>query len=84
VLEGYIATAGTVLGPDDLELIPCSARLLPFELGLRFLTDHLEGDTYFRVGHRGQNLRRAMVQFRLAEQAAARHDTLAGIVGSLA
>ncbi|MEB3205205.1 MAG: aminoglycoside phosphotransferase family protein [Candidatus Sericytochromatia bacterium] len=84
VLEGYMAAAGTVLGPDDLELIPGSARLLPFELGLRFLTDHLEGDTYFRVGHRGQNLRRAMVQFRLAEQAAARHDTLAGIVRSLA
>jgi len=84
VLEGYMATAGAVLGPDDLELIPGSARLLPFELGLRFLTDHLEGDTYFRVAHRGQNLRRALVQFKLAEQAAARHDALADIVRSLA
>ena len=37
------------------------------ELGLRFLTDHLEGDLYFRTDHHGHNLQRAAVQFRLTE-----------------
>jgi len=39
----------------------------PFELGLRFLTDHLAGDVYFKVEEHNQSLHRARVQFRLAE-----------------
>lgn len=80
VLEGYMGVAGAVLGPADRDLIPASARLLAFELGLRFFTDHLEGDVYFRVEERGLNLRRARVQFRLADAIEARFDDLAAIV----
>ena len=43
-------------------------RLLPFELGLRFLTDHLEGDRYFRVTRHGDNLERARAQFDLVRR----------------
>jgi hypothetical protein len=39
--------------------------LLPFELGTRFLTDHLKGDLYFKVSRRGENLERASRQFDL-------------------
>jgi hypothetical protein len=55
-----------LLTPADLEAIPDAIALLPFELGLRFLTDHLAGDVYFRTERPGHNLDRALVQFRLA------------------
>lgn len=43
-------------------------HLMTLELGLRFLTDHLEGDVYFKVQEPGQNLHRAWVQFKLTEK----------------
>jgi hypothetical protein len=52
-------------GAEDYRLVYDCTRLLPFELGLRFLTDHLEGDRYFKTARRGQNLQRALTQFRL-------------------
>ncbi len=51
--------------PDDLVLAPCYVALM---LGVRFLTDHLQGDVYFRVKAHGENLRRAGEQFRLCEE----------------
>ena len=51
---------------EEIEVLYDSIRLLPFELALRSLTDHLEGDRYFKVERHGQNLRRALTQFRLA------------------
>jgi Ser/Thr protein kinase RdoA (MazF antagonist) len=66
VLQGYLGVARGFLTPADLEAIPDAIALLPFELGLRFLTDHLAGDVYFRTERPGHNLDRALVQFRLA------------------
>ncbi len=66
-LEGYFEAAGDFLARPERELVYEAARLIAFELGLRFFTDFLEGDLYFNVSDRGQNLRRALVQFRLTE-----------------
>jgi hypothetical protein len=46
-------------------LLFAAIRLIPFELGLRFLTDHLQGDRWFRVSAPGQNLAKARIQFAL-------------------
>lgn len=67
--------AGTVSGyfsrkipsPFELEHIHTSLYLITFELGLRFLTDHLQGDRYFKVQNREDNLRRALGQFQLVD-----------------
>ncbi len=67
LLEGYLSVARGFLSDADLDAIPDAIALLPFELGLRFLTDHLAGDTYFTITRPGHNLDRALVQFRLAE-----------------
>ena len=67
MLEGYFAAAGESLTLRDVTLLYEAIRLIPFELGLRFLTDHLEGSVYFRVTAPEQNLRRAWVQFRLVQ-----------------
>lgn len=65
ILAHYLAETGGFLTPRDYFYLYDAIRLIPFELGLRFLTDHLEGDTYFKIAWRGQNLHRATAQFRL-------------------
>lgn len=65
ILEGYLLEAAHILTRDDRDYLFEAIRLLPFELGLRFLTDHLAGDVYFKVEKPGQNLTRALGQFRL-------------------
>jgi len=84
ILEGYLAETRSFLTADELRLLPAAARLIPFELGLRFLTDHLNGDRYFRVAYRGHNLLRAATQFRLTASIEDKLDSLAMLVGELA
>jgi Ser/Thr protein kinase RdoA (MazF antagonist) len=83
VLEGYLAVARDFFEDADFDYVPESARLIAFELGLRFFTDHLAGDTYFKVAHHGQNLARALVQFKLAESVHGRLEELRAIVEAL-
>ena len=62
---GYSAAMGGLLGRHDRDLACPAITLITFELGLRFFTDHLRGDTYFRVRRQGENLERARTQFAL-------------------
>jgi hypothetical protein len=55
--------------------------LIPLELGVRFLADHLAGDVYFKVRYPGHNLRRALVQFKLAESIEAREPSIRKVLG---
>lgn len=64
-LKGYQAEARQFLSPLDCQFIVPAIRLISFELGLRFFTDFLEGDKYFKTTELNQNLLRAMVQFTL-------------------
>jgi len=65
ILQGYLSIARNFLSMNDFDFIYDSIRLLTFELGLRFFTDFLEGNVYFRVSHSKHNLIRALVQFKL-------------------
>ena len=65
ILTAYAAETRDFLTPGDVAAIYDSIRLMPYELAIRFLTDHLEGDRYFRVDRRGQNLDKARVQLDL-------------------
>jgi len=65
LMSGYLRRAAHLLVPADRELLVVAAALISFELGLRFFTDHLEGDRYFKVSRHGDNLHRALVQFHL-------------------
>ena len=64
---GYLSMAGQFLTQAERELIPFSGKLITFEIGLRFLTDFLSGDTYFRIHRPGHNLDRCRTQFKLVE-----------------
>ena len=65
LLTGYMQPAGHLLGPTDRKLLVEAIKLISFELALRFFTDHLNGDQYFKVTQKGQNLDRALIQFHL-------------------
>ena len=67
LVEGYLASAKGFLTPRERELLPFGGQLMTFEVGLRFLTDWLEGDVYFKVKRPGHNLDRCRNQFRLVE-----------------
>ena len=67
VMRGYCEQALDLLAEKDRELLLDAAFLISFELGLRFFTDHLTGDHYFRTKWPGHNLRRALVQLYLAD-----------------
>jgi Ser/Thr protein kinase RdoA (MazF antagonist) len=82
VLAGYFAAAEQFLTEPDIAYLFDAIRLLPFELGLRFLTDHLAGDRYFHVTEPGQNLRRAQVQFRLVASIERQEKAIRSVCGS--
>jgi Ser/Thr protein kinase RdoA (MazF antagonist) len=84
ILTRYITETRGFLGADDTRLLPDAIRLIPFELGLRFLTDHLEGDRYFKIERPGHNLWRARAQFRLVESIERQMGEIASLVASLA
>lgn len=67
ILHGYLSQAGEFLTMNDYEYLYDAIRLLPFELGLRFFTDYLEGNIYFKSSSKEHNLARALVQFSLTK-----------------
>ena len=64
-VKGFIEGAKGGLTQCELDLLPIGAIMMTFECGMRFLTDYLEGDTYFRTSRPGHNLDRARNQFKL-------------------
>ena len=67
----------------DVAYLYDAIRLIALELGLRFFTDYLEGDVYFKARHREHNLMRALVQFKVAESIEAQATEIQGIVAAL-
>ncbi|WP_242518207.1 MULTISPECIES: phosphotransferase enzyme family protein [Thiorhodovibrio] len=65
LLRGYAEAAPGLLRKSEIELLFDAVRLIPLELSIRFLVDHLRGDRYFRVRYRGENLEKAKAQLAL-------------------
>jgi len=83
ILEGYLGEAQRFMTKADIAYLYDAIRLIAFELGLRFFTDYLEGDVYFKARHRKHNLIRALVQFKVAESIEAQATEIQGIVAAL-
>ncbi len=82
ILEGYLAEAQHFMTARDYDYIYDAVRLIAFELGLRFFTDYLEGNVYFKTKDAEHNLRRALVQFRLTESIEAQAGAIRAIVAA--
>ena len=83
LMEGFISAMGKVLVPREKELLAFSGNLITFEIGLRFLADHLNGDVYFQTARENHNLDRARVQFRMVESMEEQKDAMEKIVSNL-
>jgi Ser/Thr protein kinase RdoA (MazF antagonist) len=83
ILQGYVFQAKSFLTENDYEYIYDAIRLLAFELGLRFFTDYLAGNVYFKVRYKEHNLARALVQFQLTQSIEAQKSAICAIVGDL-
>ncbi len=60
-----------------------SGKLITFEIGIRFLADHLNGDTYFKVHREGHNLDRCRTQFALVRSIEQQEEAMNRLVDSL-
>ena len=82
VARGYLSGMGAILIPQELNALPLAGPLMAFENAVRFLTDHLSGDVYFRTHLEAQNLDRARTQFRRVELLDAKRSAIRKIIES--
>ena len=83
ILEGYLSAARGFMVDADFRYLFDAIRLIPFELGLRFFSDHLDGNRYFKVHHQRHNLQRARVQFQLCASVEAQEREIRELIEQL-
>ncbi len=66
--KGFLDGIGDKISEKEKSLLPMGAYLMTIECGMRFLTDYLEGDVYFKIKHPLHNLERAKNQFKLLSE----------------
>lgn len=81
--RGYLEETKAVMSPRELELLPFSAKMLTYECGIRFLTDYLNGDTYFKIHREKHNLDRCRTQFKLVADIEKKNDEMVKIIKSI-
>lgn len=83
LMRGYLASAAEFITPAEKQQLTFAGKLITFEIGLRFLTDFLAGDTYFKVHRDGHNLDRCRTQFKLMESIEQQETQMQKLVESL-
>lgn len=78
-LRGFLEGCAGSLTEREVLMLPWGAKLMTVECGMRFLTDYLEGDQYFRIHRPGHNLDRARVQFALVADMERKWDEMEGL-----
>ena len=78
--EGYLKEAGFFLSPAEVESLSKGVLLIPYEQIVRFLTDYIEGDTYYKIQFQEHNLQRTCAQIELLKKLEEKYDTLEEIV----
>ena len=82
--RGFLEGAQGGLTAAELEYLPWGAKLMTLECGIRFLTDYLDGDNYFRIHYPEQNLDRCRTQFKLVADMEQQFDAMAAVVAKYA
>ena len=78
--RGFLEGANGSLTEGELEYLPWGARLMTLECGIRFLTDYLDGDHYFRIHYPEQNLDRCRTQFKLVKDMEEQFEEMGAVV----
>jgi len=78
--RGFLETAKTSITPIELDHLTFSAKFMTYIIGLRFLTDYINGDTYYKIYFPGHNLQRAKAQFKLLESMEKKFERMRTII----
>ena len=78
--KGFIEGCGGKLTAKEIEMLPMGAKVMTYECGMRFLTDYLQGDTYFKVHREGHNLDRCRTHIKLIQDMEAKWDIMNDII----
>ena len=81
--KGFLSQAGESLTQTEIDQLAFSAKLMTFECGMRFLTDYLNGDTYFKTAYPEHNLVRARNQFALVADMERKMDQMEALIAEL-
>jgi hypothetical protein len=76
LVDGYLDAADDFLNDAEVEHLAFSGKLITFETGMRFLTDFIEGDVYFKTHREGHNLDRCRTQFKLVAEIERQQDVM--------
>ena len=79
-VKGFLEGCQGILTENELKMLPMGAKMMTLECGMRFLTDFLEGDTYFKIHRENHNLDRCRCQFALVADMERKWDEMAAIV----
>lgn len=79
-VKGFLEGCAGSLTQREIELLPMGAKVMTYECGMRFLTDYLEGDHYFKISRENHNLDRARTQFKLVADMEDKWETMCDIV----
>ena|ERR1700730_13218327 len=83
LVRGYLASAGDFLTKAEKQHLVFSGKLMTFEQGVRFLTDYLQGDAYYKVRRDEHNLDRGRTQFLLLESIEQQEERMVSLVRSI-
>ena len=81
--SGFLDSTRDILTEAETDTLVYAGLLFPFIMGVRFLTDYLDGDVYYKIKHKEHNLVRARAQFRLAQDGESKLDRLREIIKGL-
>ena len=81
--RGFVEETNGFLSKDELKKLPLGVMVLTCELAMRFLTDYLDGDVYFKVKSPEHNLIRARAQMKLLEDIEAKYDQMVQFIEEL-
>lgn len=82
--RGFLSACGEGLTQTEIDTLALGAKIITLECGVRFLTDYLEGDTYFATHYEAQNLYRCRTQFKLVWDMEQKWDEMQKIIRDIA
>jgi hypothetical protein len=81
--EGYLSETGKTLNEMEKNYLAFAPRLITYTIAVRFLTDYIDGDNYFKIHHEGHNLQRARAQLSLVMSMEEQYEEMRGIIRKL-
>jgi Ser/Thr protein kinase RdoA (MazF antagonist) len=81
--EGYLSETSGTLNDTEKEYLAFAPRLITFTIAVRFLTDYIDGDNYFKIHHEHHNLQRARAQLKLVKSMEEQYDDMKRIIRKL-